>query len=143
MQSPNNNNRQVWLLCLGLVLGVLLVYSTVIRHEFTNYDDPDYVTGNPPVQGGVTPQALVWAFTTGHSSNWHPLTWVSHMVDCNLYGLNPGGHHLTSLLFHLANTLLLFLVLRRMTGATGRSAVVAALFAWHPLHVESVAWVAE
>ncbi|MDB6108356.1 MAG: repeat-containing protein, partial [Pedosphaera sp.] len=141
--ASSTHKRRFLLLCLGLVLGTLLAYGQVLFHDFTNFDDLDYVTANPHVQGGVTPGAVAWAFTSGYAGNWHPLTWISHMVDCQLWGLWPGGHHLTSLLLHLANTLLLFAVLRRMTGATGRSAVVAALFAWHPLHVESVAWVAE
>ncbi|MDB6112287.1 MAG: repeat-containing protein, partial [Pedosphaera sp.] len=141
MASPAN--KQIWLLRLGLALGVLLAFGPVIHYEFTTYDDPTYVTANPPVQGGVTCQALAWAFTTGHGSNWHPLTWISHMLDCQVFGLNPGGHHLSSLLLHLLNTVLLFTLLQRLTGATWRSALVAALFAWHPLHVESVAWVAE
>src|SRR5207249_3538885 len=84
-----------------------------------------------------------WALTTGHFSNWHPLTWLSHMTDCQFFGLKPGPHHLDSVSFHIINSVLLLLVLQRMTGALWRSAVVAALFAWHPLHVESVAWVAE
>ncbi|MDB6112614.1 MAG: Tetratricopeptide 2 repeat protein [Pedosphaera sp.] len=141
--ASSKNKRLLLLICLGLVLGTLLPYGQVLRHEFTNYDDPDYVVWNKQVQGGVTLRAVAWAFTTRYASNWHPLTWISHMVDCQLWGLRPGGHHLTNLLLHLANTLLLFAVLRRMTGATWRSALVAALFAWHPLHVESVAWVAE
>src|SRR5438552_16430602 len=92
---------------------------------------------------GLTWNGVAWAFTTGHASNWHPLTWLSHMVDVQLYGMHAGGHHLTNLFFHIVNTLLLFGVLHRMTGAVGRSGFVAALFAVHPLHVESVAWVAE
>ncbi|HUL98834.1 MAG TPA: hypothetical protein VLU24_05335, partial [Mycobacterium sp.] len=101
------------------------------------------MTANPHVAGGLTWENVAWAFTTNHAANWHPLTWLSHMADVELFGMNAGAHHLTSLLFHAANTLLLFLLLRRMTGALGRSAFVAALFAVHPLHVESVAWVAE
>jgi len=86
---------------------------------------------------------VIWAFQTGAAANWHPLTWISHMLDCQLYGLNPGGHHSTNLIFHVINTLLLFLWLRQLTGTLWRSAMVAALFAWHPLHVESVAWASE
>jgi protein O-mannosyl-transferase len=126
-----------------LVLITALVYWPVTGFDFTNYDDPDYITYNPIVQQGVTRQTVAWAFTTDHASNWHPLTWISHELDCEMYGLKPGGHHLTSLLFHLANTVLLFWLLEGLTGAVWRSALVAALFAWHPLHVESVAWVSE
>lgn len=115
----------------------------MVTSEFVNFDDPLYVTENDQVQAGLTGKGLVWAFTSARASNWHPLTWLSHMLDCELYGLNPGGHHLTNLLLHLSNTLLLFLVLGRMTGALWRSFFVAACFALHPLHVESVAWVAE
>ena len=108
-----------------------------------NLDDNAYITGNRHVQSGLTLAGVTWAFTTTHASLWIPLTWLSHMLDCQLYGLNPSGHHLTNLVFHIASTLLLFLVLERMTGALWRSAFVAALFALHPLHVESVAWAAE
>jgi tetratricopeptide (TPR) repeat protein len=128
---------------LLLVLITAGVYWPVTGFDFTNYDDPDYITNNPMVQQGVTRAAVAWAFETDYASNWHPLTWISHMVDCNLYGLKPGGHHLTNLLFHAANAVLLFLVLEQLTGSVWRSWLVAALFAWHPLHVESVAWVSE
>jgi len=135
--------RRQFLICIILMLTTVIVFWQVGKHEFVNYDDDVYVTENPQVQTGLTRQSLIWAFTTTHGANWHPLTWLSHMLDCQLYGLNPRGHHLTNLLFHLANTLLLFVVLRRMTGALWQSGFVAALFALHPLHVESVAWVAE
>jgi tetratricopeptide (TPR) repeat protein len=135
--------RLILLICLALVLGIVATYGPVISYDFVNYDDPSYVTDNPYVQGAFTPQKLVWAFTTFHTGYWHPLTWLSIMLDCQLYGVHPGGLHLTNLLLHIANTLLLFLVLRKMTGSIWRSGVVAALFAWHPLHVESVAWIAE
>jgi tetratricopeptide (TPR) repeat protein len=126
-----------------LVLLVAAVYFPVVGFDFTNYDDPDYVTHNNPVRAGVTFEGIKWAFTHAHSANWHPLTWISHMVDCQVYGLNAGGHHLTNVLLHTANSLLLLLVLYRLTGAAWRSALVAVLFALHPAHVESVAWVAE
>jgi hypothetical protein len=126
-----------------LTLSTLAVYWQVQGHAFVTYDDYQYVVENPHVRHGLTLRGIAWAFTTGYASNWHPLTWLSHMLDCTLYGLNPMGHHVNSLLLHLANTLLLFWVLRRMTTALWRSAFVAALFALHPLHVESVAWVAE
>ena len=131
------------LICLALGLITLGVFAPSLSHEFLAYDDQAYVTENPHVQAGLTWPGVRWAFRSYAASNWHPVTWLSHMLDCQLYGLRPAGHHLTNLLLHTANTLLLFLVLNRMTGAMWRSASVAALFAWHPLHVESVAWVAE
>jgi len=130
-------------ICLILITAVLLVYWQVGDHEFVNYDDNVYITDNAQVQKGLTSKGIIWAFTTSHTGNWHPLTWISHMVDCEFYGLNPKGHHLTNVLFHTANAILLFVVLRWMTGAIWRSGLVAALFALHPLHVESVAWAAE
>ncbi len=128
---------------LVLIVAILLAFWQVRNHQFITLDDDNYVVDNPSVRRGLTLRGVIWAFTTTDASNWHPLTWLSHMVDCGLYGLNPGGHHVTSLLFHIASTLLLFLVLKRMTGALWKSGFVAALFALHPLHVESVAWVAE
>jgi tetratricopeptide (TPR) repeat protein len=138
-------NRHFLTLCISLVLiiVILAVFWQVRNHEFITFDDDQYVTNNPHVKSGLTLSGTIWALVAMHSNNWHPLTWLSHMLDCELYGLNPGGHHLTNLLIHIANTLLLFLVLKRMTGALWRSSFVAALFALHPLHVESVAWVAE
>ena len=142
--SGNATNLRVKIGCAVLLALITAgVYWPVTGFDFTNYDDPDYIIYNPMVQHGVTGQSVAWAFTTDHASNWHPLTWISHTLDCDLYGLKPGGHHLTSLLFHVANTVLLFLLLEGLTGAMWRSALVAALFAWHPLHVESVAWVSE
>ena len=135
--------RAAPLICLLLGFVTLAVYWPVLHCDFNNYDDDLYVTKNRQVQSGLTWAGLRWAFTTRQCTNWHPLTWISHMADCELYGLDPAGHHATNLLFHIANTVLIFLVLRRMTGAQWRSAFVAALFALHPLHVESVAWVAE
>ena len=126
-----------------LVLAALAVYLPVIYSGFLNYDDPLYVTGNGHVQRGLTWAGLVWAFSHFAAANWHPLTWLSHMLDCQLYGLRPTGHHFTNVLFHAANSVVLFLWLRSMTGACWRSAFVAALFALHPLHVESVAWISE
>jgi len=117
------------ILLAGLILAL---YFQVIHHGFINLDDWQYVVENPDIRSGLSFQSLRWAFTTLHASNWHPLTWLSHMVDYEVYGLNAGGHHMTSLLFHILNTVLLFLVLARMTGAPGRSIVVAALFALHP-----------
>ncbi len=129
--------------CLFLVVATLAVYAEVKNHQFVNYDDVLFVTDNPTVQGGLTLHGLIGAFTSACAGLWLPLTMLSHMLDCQLFGLHPGGHHLTSLLFHIANTLLLFLWLQRTTGALGPSFLVAALFGLHPLHVESVAWVAE
>ena len=129
--------------CLFLVLAILVVFSQVKSYDFVSYDDDVYITKNRHVQGGLTVEGIIWAFTIAHSGNWHPLTWLSHMLDISLFGLNPGYHHLMSLLFHIANTLLLFFILRRMTGEIWKSGFVAALFALHPLHVESVAWIAE
>jgi Flp pilus assembly protein TadD len=128
-------------ICLIMSLLIIAVYGQVANHEFVNYDDPDYITENPHVKKGLTRGSITWAFTATLQDHWHPLTWLSHMTDCQLYGLNPRGHHLTGLLFHIINSLLLFIILERMTGAAWKSAVVAALFALHPLHVESVAWV--
>ncbi len=130
------------LICLGLGVITLALYLPALRHEFVAYDDQQYVTENARVQAGLAARNLAWAFGF-HAGNWHPLTWFSHMLDCQLYGLRPWGHHLTNALLHAASTMLLFLVLKRLTRATWRSAGVAALFGWHPLHVESVAWVAE
>ncbi len=131
-------------LCYGLLaLITVAVYLPVIELSFVTFDDTHYVTNNPKVQAGLSWDSIRWAFTRAHAANWHPLTWLSHMLDCELYGLKPAGHHLTNLLLHTANTLLLFGLLKRLTGAFWRSALVAALFALHPLHVESVAWVAE
>ena len=130
-------------ICLLLVLGTLALYWPVTRHEFVNYDDTDYVTQNAYVQAGLSAKSIAWAWSSEVARNWHPVTMFSHMLDCQLFGLKPGGHHFTSLLLHTANSVLLFLLLRWLTGATWRSALVAALFAFHPLHVESVAWVAE
>jgi tetratricopeptide (TPR) repeat protein len=131
------------LIGLWLALITLLVYLPASRDGFVNYDDQDYVTENSVVQKGLTWTGIKWAFTTGHASNWHPLTWLSHMTDCELFGLNPGAHHLVNVLFHTANVVLLFLLLLRLTGELWPGAFVAALFAWHPLHVESVAWISE
>jgi len=131
------------LMGLLLALVTLLVYLPASRDGFVNYDDQDYVTENSVVQKGLTWTGIKWAFTTGHASNWHPLTWLSHMADCELFGLNPGAHHLVNVLFHTVNAVLLLLLLFRMTGALWPAAFVAALFAWHPLHVESVAWISE
>lgn len=139
-----NKRIRLFLVCALLSVVVFTAYWQVLGHDFVVYfDDGEYVTENMHVIGGPTWDSIKWAFTSFHSANWHPLTWISHMVDCRLYGMNATGHHLTNLLFHAANTILLFLVLTAMTGYFWRSAFVAALFAVHPAHVESVAWIAE
>ncbi|HVO83821.1 MAG TPA: tetratricopeptide repeat protein [Syntrophobacteria bacterium] len=135
--------RRELAVCLLLLAVTLAVYWQIGDHQFIRYDDTIYVTDNPHVKRGLAWSSVVWAFTATEEANWHPLTWLSHMADCQLFGLRPRGHHLTSLFLHLANVLLLFVVLNRLTGALWRSAFVSALFALHPLHVESVAWVAE
>jgi tetratricopeptide (TPR) repeat protein len=130
-------------ICLALAAITFAVFGQTLRHQFVNFDDDLYVYDNPMVARGLTSHGIVWAFTHVHSVNWHPLTWLSHELDCQLYGLNPAGHHLTNVLLHTATVIALFLVLGQMTGAFWRSAFVAAVFAIHPLRVESVAWVAE
>jgi len=133
----------VWLPAALLLLVTIFVYWPATSHNFVNYDDPYYVTSNVHVQTGLTWDNIRWAFCHPVVGNWLPLTMLSHMLDCQLYGLRPWGHHLTSVLLHGVNTVLVFLLLRRLTGAVWRSWMVAALFGLHPLHVESVAWVAE
>jgi len=135
--------RWMRIVCLCLILLPLLAYWQVQGHEFLNLDDDLYVTANPNVQEGLTVENLLWSFRFNEVSYWHPLTWLSHMLDVQLFGLDAGAHHFTSLLIHTANTLVLFLALLRMTGALWRSAFVAVLFALHPVQVESVAWVAD
>ncbi len=131
------------LIALGLLLLVLASYERVGKYAFVDFDDSEYVYENPQVRAGLTLGGISWAFTTTHAANWHPLTWLSHMADVQMFGLEAGWHHWMNVLIHALNAALLFLVLKYMTGAVWRSAVVAALFAVHPLHVESVAWVAE
>jgi protein O-mannosyl-transferase len=140
--SPPPSNRTIPIL-IGLVALNVFVYWGVQRFDFVNWDDSTYLTENANVQAGLSASNVWWALTTGHSPYWHPLTWLSHMLDVTLYGMDPGPHHVTNLVIHVASTLLVFLLLRRMTRDTGPSAFVAALFAVHPLHVESVAWLAE
>lgn len=129
--------------CALLLLATLAVYLQVRSHDFITHDDRLYVTRNPHVLSGLTLANVGWAFTSGHASNWHPLTWLSHMADCEAFGPNPGPHHLVSLMLHAVNGLLLFLLLHRATGALWPSAFVSFTFALHPLNVESVAWIAE
>jgi len=139
-----NSNNRGWVLCIAIVLLLtLLVYIQTAKHEFINYDDPAYITANPHVQKGLTWESIRWAFTTNAASNWHPLTWLSHMLDFQLFGLNPDGHHLVNVALHLANTFLLFLVFAKITDSRWAGVFIAGVFALHPLHVESVAWAAE
>src|SRR6266436_8432876 len=130
-------------LCLLLVAITWLVFGQTIGHDFVNFDDHVYVYDNPLISRGLTFDGLVGAFSHSHARNWHPLTTISHMLDCQLYGLKAGGHHFTNVVLHSVGVLLLFALLRKMSGMLWRSAFVAALFAIHPLHVESVAWIAE
>ena len=141
--APNQDDRLVPWVCTFLAAMVWMVFGQTLGHGFVNIDDQIYVYENPIVAQGLTLRGIVWAFRHTHSFNWHPLTTISHMLDCSLYGLNAGGHHLTNVLLHTAAVILLFLVLRRMTGKLWQSAFVAAVFGVHPLRVESVAWVAE
>ncbi|HUH66502.1 MAG TPA: tetratricopeptide repeat protein [Syntrophales bacterium] len=130
-------------ICFFLVIITVAVFWQVSGLDFVRYDDDKYVTENSHVQAGLTRSGIVWAFSSVYANNWHPLTWISHMVDCQLFSTNPAGPHLVNLFLHIVNTLLLFIVLKRMTDLPWRSAFVATLFAVHPLHVESVAWVSE
>jgi tetratricopeptide (TPR) repeat protein len=142
MNQLNNHRREISI-CALLALVTLAAFWPVFQNDFIKLDDRQYVIENPHVLGGLTWENAKWAFQSGYASNWHPLTWLSHMLDVQLFGVNPGWHHFVNLLLHIANTVLLFLILKRMTGAVWRCVFVAALFAVHPLHVESVAWVAE
>ena len=159
MQAPTTNSKPdptgaaapamarphfpAWLPAVLLALATIALYWPAVRHDFVNYDDRVYVTENVHVQNGLTLESIKWAFLNPVCSNWHPLTVLSHMLDCRLFGVKPGGHHLTNVLLHALNAALVFVLLQQMTGAIWRSLFVAALFAVHPLRVESVAWVAE
>ena len=142
-RKPFSNTRPGYGVWAALAVITLAVFAPAIYFDFVNIDDPGYIVENAHLEPFPSTDVVRWAFTTGHMYNWHPLTWLSHAIDVSLYGRQAGGHHATSLLFHLINTILLFEVLRRMTGATWRSASVAALFAIHPIHVESVVWISE
>jgi tetratricopeptide (TPR) repeat protein len=146
VKTVNSQSREryaVIAVCIVLAALVWVAFGATTHYGFINFDDDVYVYKNEHVTGGITGKAIRWAFTHVHSSNWHPITWLSHMLDCNLYGLNAGGHHFTNILVHTATCILLFLLLRSMTGFLWRSAIVAAIFAIHPLRAESVAWIAE
>lgn len=141
----NKTSNKYLSLCiyLALVLTTIIAFEQVRYNNFVDYDDHEYITENSHVQAGLTRESILWAFTTQAISNWHPLTWLSHMLDCQLFGVNPAGHHIVNVLFHIINTLLLFAVFKKMTGAVWPSAFIAAAFALHPQHTESVAWAAE
>ena len=141
--APSHDLWRIFGVSIFLVAITWIVFGQTLQFQFVNFDDGQYIYKNPHVARGLTIDGFVWAFTHVHAANWHPLTWLSHMLDCQLYSLTPSGHHLTNIVLHTTNAILLFLVLRQMTGALWRSAFVAAVFAIHPLHVESVAWVAE
>jgi len=141
--NETSNKSLLLIIHLALALVIIAVFFQLLHCDFITFDDAHYVSENPYVRTGLTRDNIIWAFTPGKFGYWHPVTWLSHMLDSQIYGMNPGMHHLTNLLIHLANTLLLFLILSRLTGALWRSAFVAALFALHPLNVDSVAWIAE
>jgi protein O-mannosyl-transferase len=141
-QSESRLTSLRWLIGAILFIAVIAIFSASLPNNFVNLDDPTYVTGNPVVQAGLRWKGVLWAFGY-HGANWHPLTWISHMLDCQLFGQKPWGHHLTNALFHGANALLLFVLLDRTTRFRWRSLFVASLFAFHPIHVESVAWISE
>ncbi|MEN6583928.1 MAG: tetratricopeptide repeat protein [Armatimonadota bacterium] len=142
MDKHSRLNVKIMVIVL-LIAATLAIYARISLFDFISVDDSSYVYQNSQVRTGLTQDNILWSLTATNSSNWHPLTWVSHMLDCQFYGLAAGGHHLTSLLIHILNSILLFLLLVRITGSTWRSAFVAGLFALHPLNVESVAWIAE
>src|SRR6059036_2402990 len=143
MQTTPNRRWVSISVCIFLAALTWIVFGQTLGHDFINYDDPRYVYENPKINTGLTSAGVLWAFTHSHAENWHPLTSISHMLDCQLFGLQAGWHHFTNVLLHTIAVILLFLVFREMTGAIWRSAFVAAVFAIHPLRVESVAWIAE
>ena len=144
-QSPHHLAPRATILGVSIFLIAItwLVFGETLRHPFINLDDPEYVFENPKIITGLTSSGVLWAFTHFHGGNWHPLTSISHMLDCQFFGLQAGWHHFTNVLLHTVAVVLLFLVFREMTGALWRSAFLAAVFAIHPLRVESVAWIAE
>ena len=141
--SGHNQRFQENIILILLILSTLIVYRDIGSHEFINYDDPIYISENVNIQDGLTLKNIVWAFTTFHGANWHPITWLSHMLDIELFGLNAGFHHLINLLIHICNVLLSYVLFRRSTDHIYKSAILAALFAVHPLHIESVAWISQ
>src|ERR1700678_2408793 len=145
LQSPlfHSRGRRTFVLCLLLTVLVLVFYNPVTRNGFLNYDDDGYITANPHVRAGLSWATVKWSFTTYDKANWHPFTWLSHALDCQLFGLNPAGPHYVNVLLHASAAVILFLLLESATGFQWRSLMVAALFALHPTNVESVAWAAE
>ena len=141
--AQTRSRLQVLLIYIVLALSTFIAFSQVTTCKFVYLDDGAYVVNNPHVTAPLTLESFIWAFTGPHSGNWHPLTSLSHILDYQFFGLNSAGHHTVNLIFHIANTLLLFWVLKKMTGQIWSSVFVAAAFALHPLHVESVAWVSE
>ncbi|MGO9148021.1 MAG: tetratricopeptide repeat protein [Desulfomonilia bacterium] len=146
-QTPKRYHRSLCfevLICLLLAGVIFFVYWQVTSFDFINFDDEIYIENNHSIEHGINFESIKWAFSSfGYASNWYPMTWISHMLDIQLFGMHPGMHHLTSVIFHILNTILLLIVLDKMTGSLWKSTVVAALFALHPLHVESVAWISE
>ena len=142
-KAKSSAHRQVLGVCFFLVVITWLVFGQTVRYDFVNYDDNEYVYANPAITSGLNPHGIIYAFSGMHARNWHPLTTLSHMLDCQLWGVRAGGHHFTNIVLHTIAVVLLFLVLQQMTGAIWQSAFVAALFAVHPLHVESVTWISE
>jgi tetratricopeptide (TPR) repeat protein len=143
MATRLDKKQVLFLISATLAAGVLVAYEPIRHNDFVNYDDDSYITKNPHINQGITQQSVLWAFTEVYSANWHPLTWLSHILDYQLFGLNPVGHHFVSVVLHIVNALLLFWILTNITGVIWPSAFVAAVFALHPIQVESVAWVAE
>lgn len=142
-QETTSHQFQIVLICILFTILTLSVYWKVIGYDFIMLDDSTYVVNNDIVKQGISFDGVRRAFSEVYAGNWHPITWISHMFDVQLFGIIPGMHHLTNVIFHILNTILLFLVLDKMTGAMWRSALIAGLFALHPLHVESVAWISE
>ena len=141
---PSSSARvPVWVMAVLLAAATVAVYGRALQNGFVDFDDRDYVTGNEHVRAGLSWQNVEWAFRSTESANWHPVTWISHMADCQVFGLNPGGHHAVSVLLHAVNAVLLFLLLEKATAFRWRSLCTAALFALHPLNVETVAWISE
>jgi protein O-mannosyl-transferase len=142
-EAERRKKRVTLLIYIALAAGTVIAYAPIRHNGFVGYDDNEYIVKNPHITGGITQQSITWAFTKPYASNWHPLTWISHILDYRLFGLNPLGHHFVSLLLHITNSLLLFWILKNITGTIWASAFVAAVFAVHPVQVESVAWAAE
>ena len=143
LPADSKTLSKTFFLAAAIFIVTFIVFSGALRNDFTNFDDNDYITENAHVQQGLTVESFRWAFSTNSASNWHPLTWLSHMADCEFFNLNPAGHHFTNILLHALNAVLLFMVFRLMTGDLWRSAFIAAFFALHPLRVESAAWASE